>query len=92
MARITIKLYTTIGKRLVRGKIPVEVSNIAEALDSMERHFGRGLRKEVCERDGSIRNDYVVTLNGHPLNRRSPEKTRVSDKDTLYIYPAVSGG
>jgi molybdopterin converting factor small subunit len=92
MARITVKLYTTMKGKLVKGRIPAEVSNVAEALDSMERHFGREFRKEVCERDGSIRNDYIVTLNSYLLDRKNPEKTKVSDKDTLYIYPAVSGG
>ncbi len=92
MARITVQLYTTIRNKLVKDKIAAEASNVAEALESMEKRFGHEFRKEIYDTDGSIRNHYIVSLNGHPVDRRSPEGVEVSDNDTLLIYPAVSGG
>ena len=92
MAHITVQVYTTIGNKLVKGKIQIEVSNVAEALESMERHFGREFRNEVREIDGSIKTNYIVALNGYPIDRKAPDKVNLNDNDVLQIYPAISGG
>jgi len=92
MAQIIVQVYTAIGNKLVKGKIQIEVSNVAEALESMEKHFGREFKNEVVELDGSIKTNYIVALNGYPIDRKTPDKVKFTDNDVLQIYPAISGG
>lgn len=92
MAQITVQLYTMLGNKLVKDKISTEASNVAEALQSVERRFGREFRKEIYNSDGSIRDHYIVSLNGYPVDRESPKRAKVLDNDVLFIHPAVAGG
>jgi len=92
MPTITVQLYTTIGKKLVKEKISTDAANVAQALNELERRLGRDFRKELYEEDGTIRDHYIVSLNGYPVDRKNPESVQVSENDILLIYAAVSGG
>lgn len=92
MASITLRLYTTLRNKLVKDKIATEASNVGEALQIIEKRLGREFIKEFYDQNGKIRDHYIVSLNGHPVDRKSPENVEVADNDTLLIYPAVSGG
>jgi molybdopterin converting factor small subunit len=92
VAQIVVQLYTTIGNRLLREKIPIKASNIAEAVYEVEKHFGKELQKELHNKDGSIKESYVISLNGYPVDKKEIKNIKVKEKDTVQIFPAISGG
>lgn len=92
MASITVQLYTTLRNKLVKDKIATDASTVGEALKTIEKRLGREFTEEFYDAHGKIRDHYIVSLNGHPVDRKSPENIEVADNDTLLIYPAVSGG
>lgn len=92
MATITVRLYTTLRNKLVKDNIPTEASTVAEALETIEKRLGREFTKEFYNADRTIRNHYVVSLNGYPVDRKCAGSVKVAENDVLLIYPAVSGG
>jgi len=91
LAKVTVKLLTTFGGRLVKDDGEVEAADVAHALDRLADKHGEDLRDEIY--DGkAIRNFYIVLHNGVAVDREHPGDVSLCDGDTVHIFPPVSGG
>lgn len=90
MSRITVKIYTTLGNKLVKGNYEVEARTVADALAILSERFGRAF--EEIYLDGEVRNLYILLLNGKPCDRKKIHRTDLNEGDALHIFPPVSGG
>ena len=90
MSRITVKLYTTLGKELVKGKYEVEARTVADVLENLSERLGRPFDEIYL--DGVVRNLYILLLNGKPCDRKRIHQTDLHEGDTLNIFPPVGGG
>lgn len=91
MARVKVKIYTVFGKRLINDEHNVDASDVSNVLEWLASHYGRHFRREVYDGD-SVKNNYVLLLNGVPLDRVNLEGQRLKNGDTLLIFPPMSGG
>jgi len=91
MAKVTVKIYTVLGKKLINDERTFDASDVDDALESLAASYGRKFREEVYD-GGEVRNNYVLLLNGAPLQRDDLKSRRLKDGDILLIFPPVSGG
>lgn len=91
MARITVKIYTVLRKRLINDERGLDASDVDDALRSLAASYGRDFQDEVYD-GGKVRNNYVLLLNGAPIQRDDLKNRTLEDGDILLIFPPVGGG
>jgi len=91
MAKVTVKIYAVLGKKLVNDERTLDASDVDDAMMSLAASYGREFQEEVYD-CGEVRNYYVLLLNGAPLQRDDLKNRRLEDGDILLIFPPVSGG
>ncbi len=76
------------------GKKEVEVSasDISELLDEFVKSFGESFKKRVLDDDGAPRPFVNIYVNNKDIRFLDSLKTKLKDKDSVIIMPAVGGG
>jgi MoaD family protein len=91
VARTVVKLFTTLGEKLVKDDGEFEASDIAQVLEQLAAKHGDEFRREIYDGQG-IKNYYIVLHNGEIVDREHPDSVPLADGDTVHIFPPVSGG
>jgi MoaD family protein len=91
VAKTTVKLFTTLGGKLVKDDGELEATDVAQVLEQLAAKHGEYFRKEIYS-GGSVKNYYIVLHNGAFVDREHPDEALLADGDTIHIFPPVSGG
>jgi len=80
-------------RKLTRGqaRVVVEVETIHQVVESLEAAFP-GLKGEICQRDGWIREHINVFINGEEIRSLAREESLLHNGDEVAFIPAAAGG
>lgn len=80
-------------RRYTGGKVEIHANgaSVRNALEDADRRHP-GLLLSVCDETGAIRPHVNVFVNGENIKLDAGLGTPLSDRDTLHIIPAISGG
>ena len=77
----------TVGEGKIKGK------TVGETIKNLCDAKGAEFRKSLFEpKSGLIRNDYVILVNGKPIDSHQDLNLKVKKGDTVAILPALGGG
>jgi MoaD family protein len=91
MAKVKVKMYIVLNRKLAKGDFEFDVETVADALESLAAQYGQPFRDEVYD-SKIVKNNYVLLLNGEPLEREGLDKIKMTDGDVMLLFPPVSGG
>ncbi|MCX7703181.1 MAG: MoaD/ThiS family protein [Planctomycetota bacterium] len=91
MAKVKVKIYTVLNKGLVKGDFDFEATTVADVFENLVAKYQQPFRNEIYD-SGQIKNNYVLLVNGEPVERENLERVRLKDGDLLLLFPPVSGG
>src|SRR5487761_106138 len=87
-------LIPTALRQYTEGKesqVEVKAATVSEALSDLLSK-NQKLAKHILDEQGNLRNFVNVFLNDEDIRYLSGENTKVSEKDTIRIVPAIAGG
>ena len=89
---VIVKLYANF--RMAAGVDKVEINgagDVFELLKALAAKFGKGLAKELFE-GKRPRSSVNLMVNGRGADLKSELHKKLTDGDTVMIFPPVSGG
>ena len=93
MARVTVKLFTSLREIAGTKETTIEGESVRETLDELVRAYGDKFYSAIFDRDtGKIRRYYSVLVNGRNIYLLDGLDTRLKDGDTVSVFPPVGGG
>lgn len=91
MARVIIKLYTTLRQKIGKSEIELESKTLKEALEKIiQKNYE--LRDIIFEKKGKVKGYFVITINSDVIDNSKISRIRLKDGDIINIFPPVSGG
>jgi molybdopterin converting factor small subunit len=91
MAKMTVKLYTTLRDKIGASRVDVDAGTAADAIRVLrERH--PAAEGTLIGDDGFVKNHFTLTLNSRILDPKKLEGVAVNDGDLLHIFPPIAGG
>jgi molybdopterin converting factor small subunit len=85
------KLYTALSGEVLKGEVEMEAQSLPSFLDKLAAHYGPRFREEVYD-NGVVKNYHIVLLNGKVVDREALSSVPLERENSIYIFPAVSGG
>lgn len=92
MAKIAVKLYTTLRRKLGVTKLDLEGNTVKDLIDRLCEYKSPDVAEVLLNSDGTVRQHFVLTLNSEILDNRSIAEVKVKQNDILHVFPPVSGG
>jgi len=92
MPKITVMIYTTLRKRLGISKAELEGRTVHDLLLKLAVSCKTDVSEILFEKDGTVRNHFVLTLNSDIVDNRKTRKAKVRAGDILHVFPPISGG
>lgn len=92
MARVMLRLYTTLKDRVGTGKIWVEGDHVAAVLDRFVADQGAPVQEILLDAQRQVRPHFVLALNSQVLDRSQLHQVPVQDGDLLHVFPPIAGG
>jgi molybdopterin converting factor small subunit len=74
-----------------KAQVQEAPGRIAELLGAIESKFP-GFNAHVCDAEGRIKKYINIFVNGEEIRTLDGMETAVSDRDEVYIIPAMAGG
>lgn len=93
MARVTVKLFTSLREIAGTKETTIEGESVRETLDELVQAYGDKFYSAIFDRDtGKIRRYYSVLVNGRNIYLLDGLDTKLKDGDTVSVFPPVGGG
>ena len=93
MTRVVVKLFTSLREIAGTKETAVEGENVRQILDELVRTYGDRFYNAIFdEKTGKIRRYYSVLVNGRNVYLLDGLDTKLSEGDTISIFPPVGGG
>jgi len=86
-----VSFHATIREVAGISEVEVEADDIRSLLLALREKFGDGLF-DLIAKDGTLRNDIVVLVNGQNIGHSGCMNVKMSPDDEVAIFPPVSGG
>lgn len=91
MARVILKVYTTLRNRLGFSEIEVEGRTLKDVI-----YFIISKKPEVekilMEDKNRVKGYFVITVNSEVIDNSKITKVKLKDGDIINIFPPVAGG
>ncbi len=87
---VTIELFATLRERYGK-RAEVDAKSLEEAVKKAEKIFGSGFYGEVFEKDGKLRDDRIILINGRNVKDMNEIPT-LKKGDKIAIFPPIAGG
>ncbi|MCX7641179.1 MAG: MoaD/ThiS family protein [Elusimicrobiales bacterium] len=91
MAKVTIKLYTTLKERLNKSHVEVNANTLKEALEKLCIKEKK-IKNILFEKKGKVKGYFVITINSNIIDNSKISKIKLFNGDIINIFPPVSGG
>jgi molybdopterin converting factor small subunit len=91
MARVTIKVYTTLKDRLGFSQIDLVAATLKEAVLELCKK-NSDISDILFEDKNMIKSYFVITINSEIIDNSKIGRVKLSDGDIINIFPPVSGG
>ncbi|NIS59216.1 MAG: MoaD family protein [Proteobacteria bacterium] len=93
MAKVVVKLFTTLRELTGEKQIEVRGDAVAEIVEKVVEKYGSKFRDTLLDKEtGRIKPFYNILVNGIRLSLREGLDTEVKDGDVIAIFPPVGGG
>ena len=95
MARVMLRLYTTLKDRVGTGKVWAEGNHVGEVLAQFLAGHGGLVKDVLLDEQGRVQPYFVLALNSQMLVRADMGgwvEVPVQDGDLLHIFPPIAGG
>lgn len=89
---VKIKFYPPLKDILGVGEVSLRARDVSEALGALSVRYGKKFSGEVLEPDGSVKNYYILLLDGKTVNQKNPSASKFKKGNVLHIFPPVAGG
>jgi molybdopterin synthase sulfur carrier subunit len=86
-----VSFHATVREVAGVPEIDVEADDIRSLLVALREKFGDRLYNLIAK-DGILRNDVVVLVNGQNIGHSGGIDAKMSPNDEVAIFPPVSGG
>ena len=80
-----IKFFATLREITGKRDEIVKGDTVEDVLNALYREYGEEFRKELRERS-------MILINGKNIEHLEGLKTKVSEEDTISIFPPAGGG
>ena len=91
MVKVKVKLYATLKEILGKDTVFVEAGNVRELIHSLVKEYPV-LKKEIVNKNLSLKDDYIYLVNGRNIVFLQNEQTPLKEGDKVTIFPPVGGG
>ena len=92
MPKVLVKLYTTLRLRLKKTQLWVEGRTADDLVRRVAEEGGREVAKILFDKDGVVRNEFLLALDSEILDRKALKKVQLKEGNVLHIFPPISGG
>jgi molybdopterin converting factor small subunit len=92
MAKMTLKLYTTLKDKIGASRVEVEADTAAQAVARLRERYADIVNATLVDAQGVVRNHFTLTLNSQILDPLKLEGVTLKDGDLLHIFPPIAGG
>ena len=92
MAKVLVKVYTTLKERLGTCKLLLEADTAADVIAQVVKAKEPEIAPVLLDEKGIVKNHFVLTLNSKILDHAEVARVKMSDGDIFHIFPPVSGG
>lgn len=98
MAKIVLRLYTTLKDIAKTGRVELEAETAADALQTAVTKFGHKFSDVLLDKEKSkgdklvVRNCFVLVVNSQMIGLKGLGKKELKDGDMVHIFPPISGG
>jgi molybdopterin synthase sulfur carrier subunit len=95
VVRIRVKffgdLYEIVGTFRVELEIPTGLT-VRELVDLISHTFNPKFAEAVLDKDGKLKGEYVVLINGKAIEWLDGLSTKLNDNDEVVFLPPAEGG
>ena len=92
MPEIKFKFHATLREKIGKGELLIKANDFGEAIEALRYQLGDDLSRELFKEDGSLKDYYLLFLNGKVMRARNLREKKVKKGDILSIFPPVAGG
>ncbi|PKN01755.1 MAG: hypothetical protein CVU77_02105 [Elusimicrobia bacterium HGW-Elusimicrobia-1] len=90
--KITVKFYPPLKETLGVGSVTITARDAGEAIEILSGRFGKKFTSEVLEDDGSVKNYFILLLDGKAVDQKNPAASKFVEGSVLHVLPPVAGG
>ena len=80
-----VKFFATLREITGKREEIVKGDTVEDVLNTLYREYGEEFRKELRERS-------MILINGRNIEHLEGLKTKISEEDTISIFPPAGGG
>jgi molybdopterin converting factor small subunit len=91
MPLIAIRLYPPLSEKAGSATVSAEGATVGEALRNLSGRLGPSFSAALFD-DGKPKRYLTFVLNRRILEPAGVDRAKLSEGDTLQIYPAIAGG
>ncbi len=98
MAKVVLRLYTTLKDMAQSGRLETEAENVESALESAVQKFGKEFGEVLFDGDKSngtrrvVRNCFSLVVNSQMIGLKDLDQRTLKDGDMIHIFPPIAGG
>jgi len=93
VARIKVKLFTTLREVTGTKETKISAENVSAVLDQLTARFGRKFVDAVYDpQTGGLRPYYRILVNGRGIDSKADLEKALREGDVVAIFPPVGGG
>lgn len=98
MAKVTIRLYTTLKEIAQSDKVELDAKDLDEALRFLSNRFGKKFSDALYDAEKSsngsqvVRNCFNLVVNSEMAGLKNLDKKELKDGDRIHIFPPIAGG
>ncbi len=91
MAKVFVRVYTTVREKSPHGIVEVEGGTLIEALRNLVSQFP-DLSEEILDASLNLKDTYVYLVNGRNSSFLRGPETPLKDGDRISVFLPVTGG
>ncbi len=93
MPRVTVKFFATVREVTGVRSIEIDAETIRDVLEDLKRRYGKQFLETVIDQNtGELRRFYSFMVNGKRVELLDGYDTRLSEGDSVALFPPIGGG
>ena len=93
MASVTVKFFATVREAVGTKSVQISADTIREVLDRLVERFGKVFAETVIDQEtGNLKRFFSCMVNGRRIELLDGYDTKLTDGDSVALFPPVGGG